>query len=153
MSADVIMFLFERNHGPGGAELHSAPFPRDLGAPHFKDFRLTENSIEGVDWKSSSTSAPSNIEGVTAPTLIATMGCHYCSRRVDLRARKTSSMWRSRAPPTMFTPCRPEYGNTKKRLFAFVMRRARRDMSMSNADRTFERRRIPSAFSTTDRDQ
>jgi hypothetical protein len=41
------------------------------------DYGMTESSITGVDWPSSTNSAPSNIEGIKVPVLIMSMTCHY----------------------------------------------------------------------------
>jgi hypothetical protein len=89
-----------------------------------KDFRMTEDSIEGVDWKSSATSVPSNIEGVTVPTLIATMGCHYfvvpSEIYYDHSGAKDKQYVAIEGAAHVFTPCKPEYGDTKKNLFDYV---------------------------------
>jgi hypothetical protein len=41
------------------------------------DYRLTADSIEGVDWSSSNTSTVSNVAGITVPLLIMSMTAHY----------------------------------------------------------------------------
>ena len=41
------------------------------------DYAITEDSIEGIDWSSSNTSAVWNAEGVTVPMLIVPMTAHY----------------------------------------------------------------------------
>ncbi len=41
------------------------------------DYDITEDSIEGVEWESSNTSTPANVEGVTVPLLIMAMTGHY----------------------------------------------------------------------------
>lgn len=87
-------------------------------------FRITEDSIEGVDWKSSATSVPSNIEGVTVPTLIAAMGCHYFVVPSELFFERSGAKDKQyiavEGATHMFTPCKPEYGDTRKRLFDYV---------------------------------
>jgi hypothetical protein len=40
-------------------------------------YTVTADSIEGIDWNSSNTSTPSNMEGVHAPVLIMSMTGHY----------------------------------------------------------------------------
>jgi pimeloyl-ACP methyl ester carboxylesterase len=40
-------------------------------------YTVTEDSIEGIDWNSSNTSTPANIEGVHVPLLIMSMTGHY----------------------------------------------------------------------------
>src|SRR5919202_6588869 len=39
--------------------------------------RVTEDSSEGIDWSSSNTSTPANMEGVHVPLLIMSMTLHY----------------------------------------------------------------------------
>ncbi|HVB89863.1 MAG TPA: hypothetical protein VND97_06645 [Beijerinckiaceae bacterium] len=41
------------------------------------DYRLTEDSIEGVDWASTNTATVSNVAGISAPLLIMSMTGHY----------------------------------------------------------------------------
>ena len=41
------------------------------------DYRLTADSIEGVDWSSSNTSTVSNVAGITVPMLFMSMTAHY----------------------------------------------------------------------------
>jgi hypothetical protein len=41
------------------------------------DFAITEDDIRGVDWASSNTSTPANLEGVTVPLLVLAMTGHY----------------------------------------------------------------------------
>ena len=50
--------------------------PRACQGPE-KIYMMTEDSITGVDWASSSTSAPTNVQGIGVPLLIMTMTCHY----------------------------------------------------------------------------
>jgi hypothetical protein len=40
-------------------------------------YRLTADSIEGVDWTSSNTATVSNVAGISAPLLIMSMTAHY----------------------------------------------------------------------------
>ncbi len=88
------------------------------------EYRMTENSITGVDWASSTTSAPSNIEGVTVPFLIMSMTCHYFlvpdEIIFDHAASKDKQIVYVEGASHGFTPCRPEYGDTMKRTFDFV---------------------------------
>src|SRR5262249_59015675 len=48
------------------------------GAINAPDYRLTADSIEGVDWSSSNTATVSNVGGITTPLLIMSMTAHYC---------------------------------------------------------------------------
>jgi hypothetical protein len=85
---------------------------------------MTEDNITGVDWASSTTSVPSNIEGVTVPTLIMAMSCHYFvvpSEIVyDHSGAKDKQYAAVEGATHMFQPCKPEYGDTRKRLFDYV---------------------------------
>ncbi len=47
------------------------------GAINAPDYRLTADSIEGVDWGSSNTATVSNVAGITMPLLIMSMTAHY----------------------------------------------------------------------------
>jgi hypothetical protein len=89
-----------------------------------KEYKMTEDSITGVDWASSSTSAPSNIEGVTVPLLIMTMSCHYFlvpdEIIFDHAASKDKQLVYVEGASHGFTPCRPEYGDTVKRTFDYL---------------------------------
>jgi hypothetical protein len=89
-----------------------------------KDYNMTEDSITGIDWASSSSSAVSNIEGVTVPTLIVSMSCHYFlvpdEMIFDHSGAKDKQFVLVEGASHTFTPCRPEFGDTEKRLFDYV---------------------------------
>jgi hypothetical protein len=89
-----------------------------------KDYGMTENSITGVDWRSSSTSAPSNIEGIKVPVLIMSMTCHYFEVPDELlydhTASKDKELVYVEGAAHGYTPCRPEYGDTMKRTFDYM---------------------------------
>ena len=89
-----------------------------------KEYKMTEDSITGIDWASSSTGAPSNIEGVTVPLLIMTMTCHYFlvpdEIIFDHAASKDKQIVYVEGASHGFTPCRPEYGDTVKRTFDYL---------------------------------
>lgn len=88
------------------------------------EFAFTADDIVGVDWASSYTSTPSNAEGVTVPTLVLTMSCHYLvvpgEVIFDHLAATDKSYASVEGATHLFQPCRPEYGDTKKRVFDFV---------------------------------
>ena len=90
------------------------------------DYGMTEDSITGIDWASSSTSSISNIEGVTVPTLIVAMSCHYFlvpdEMIFDHSAAKDKQYALVEGASHVFSPCRPEFGDTQKRLFDYVDR-------------------------------
>jgi pimeloyl-ACP methyl ester carboxylesterase len=88
------------------------------------EYGMTEDSISGVDWASSSTSAPTNIEGVTVPLLIMAMSCHYFLVPDEIifdHARSKDKQYALvEGAAHTFNACRPEYGDTVKRLFDYV---------------------------------
>jgi pimeloyl-ACP methyl ester carboxylesterase len=88
------------------------------------EFSMTADNIIGVDWASSSTSVPSNIEGVKVPTLVMAMNCHYFVVPSEIaydHAGATDKQYVAVEGAThMFRPCKPEYGDTQKRLFDYV---------------------------------
>jgi len=89
-----------------------------------KDYMMTENSITGVDWKSSANSAPSNVEAIKVPVLIMTMTCHYFvvpdEILFDHAASKDKELVYVEGASHGYTPCRPEYGDTMKRTFDYL---------------------------------
>jgi hypothetical protein len=88
------------------------------------DFAITADDITGVDWKSAYDSAPGNAYGITAPTLVLAMGCHYLmvpgELIYDRLASKDKTYAAVEGATHGFSPCRPEYGDTMKRTFDFV---------------------------------
>jgi hypothetical protein len=88
------------------------------------DFAITEDDIVGVDWASAFDSAPGNAPGITAPTLVLTMGCHYLMVPgeivYDRLASKDKTYATVEGATHGFTACKPEYGDTTKRTFDFV---------------------------------
>jgi hypothetical protein len=88
------------------------------------DYMMTENSITGIDWASSNTSAPSNIEGIKVPVLIMAMTCHYFvvpdEILFDHATSKDKQLVYVEGASHGYTPCRPEYGDTMKRTFDYL---------------------------------
>jgi pimeloyl-ACP methyl ester carboxylesterase len=88
------------------------------------DYMMTENSITGVDWGSSATSAPSNVAGIKVPVLIMTMTCHYFVVPDEILFEHTGSKDKQlvyvEGASHGYTPCRPEYGDTMKRTFDYI---------------------------------
>jgi len=89
-----------------------------------RNFALTEDDIVGVDWKSSNVGTPAQAEGVSVPTLVMTSTCFQfvvISEIVyDHLAAKDKTFGATEGSEHEFTPCAPQYGDTKKRLFDFV---------------------------------
>jgi len=89
-----------------------------------QDFAITADDIRGVDWASAMNSTPANAQGITVPTLILSMGCHYLLVPDEiiythLRAQD-KSFAAIEGATHVFTPCKPEYGDSKKRVFDAV---------------------------------
>jgi pimeloyl-ACP methyl ester carboxylesterase len=88
------------------------------------DYAITADDIVGVDWSSAMTSTPANAEGVTVPSLVLTMSCHYLvvpdEIIFDHLGSKDKTFAAVEGATHLFNACRPEYGDTAKRLFDFV---------------------------------
>lgn len=87
-------------------------------------FAITADDIIGVQWDSSTTSTPTNAAGITVPALVMVMTCHYFivpgEILYDHLASKDKAYAAVEGATHMFTPCRPQYGDTVKRTFDFV---------------------------------
>ena len=88
------------------------------------DYAITPDDITGVDWHSSYTLPVGNAEGITVPTLVMANGCHYLMVPAELifnhLASKDKSYAAVEGATHLFTPCKPEYGDTVKRVFDYV---------------------------------
>ncbi len=88
------------------------------------DFALTEDSMRGIDWRSSGNSAPGNVENITVPTLVmaATCAIHLVPLETvyDHAAAKDKEFVAVEGANHGFSPCRPEFGDTRKRTFDYV---------------------------------
>jgi pimeloyl-ACP methyl ester carboxylesterase len=89
-------------------------------------FAITDDDIVGVDWASAMTSTPANAEGISVPALLMTMSCHYLVVPGEIIFEHLGSKDKTYASVEgaahVFTPCRPEYGDTAKRLFNYLDR-------------------------------
>jgi hypothetical protein len=89
-----------------------------------KDFAVTDDDIIGVDWKSSNEGTPAQAEGITVPALVMTNTCFMfvvpSEMTYDHLASKDKTFAGVEGSEHFFTPCGPQYGDTKKRLFDFV---------------------------------
>ena len=87
-------------------------------------YAITADDILGVDWNSAATSTPSNAEGISVPTLVMVMTCHYfvVSGEIvyDHLATDDKTYAAVQGATHMFTPCGREYGDTVKTTFDFV---------------------------------
>ena len=69
-------------------------------------------------------SSPGNAEGITVPALVLSMGCHYLLVPGEIifnhLASKNKSFAVVEGATHGFAPCKPEYGDTAKRVFDFA---------------------------------
>ncbi len=88
------------------------------------DFAFTANDIVGVDWTSAMNSTPGNAEGITVPTLVLSVTCHYLMVPdeiiFDHLAARDKQLVFVEGATHGFSPCRPEYGDTMARTFDYV---------------------------------
>jgi hypothetical protein len=88
------------------------------------NFAITADDMIDVDWRSAMTSTPANAEGITVPSLVLTMGCHYLvvpgEIIYDHLAAKDKTYATVEGAVHVFTPCGAQYGDTVKRTFDFV---------------------------------
>jgi pimeloyl-ACP methyl ester carboxylesterase len=88
------------------------------------NYNITADDIVGVDWRSAAESTPGNAEGITVPSLIMVMSCHYMIVPGEITFRHLAAKDKTFAAVEgavhTFTPCKPEYGDTVKRLFDYV---------------------------------
>lgn len=89
-------------------------------------YAFTADDVVGVDWRSAISSSPSNAEGITVPSLVLTMSCHYLvvpgEIIFDHLAARDKTYAAVEGATHSFGPCRPEYGDTRKRTFDYVDR-------------------------------
>jgi pimeloyl-ACP methyl ester carboxylesterase len=90
------------------------------------DYAITADNIVGVDWKSAYNSTPAMAEGVTVPSLVMTMTCHYLVMPgeiiFDHLAASDKTYVAVDGATHGFAPCKPEYGDTTARTFDYLDR-------------------------------
>jgi hypothetical protein len=88
------------------------------------DFALTEDSMRGIDWRSSGNSAVGSVENISVPTLVmaATCAIHIVPLEnvFDHSAAKDKEFVAVEGADHNFSPCRPEFGDTRQRAFDYV---------------------------------
>jgi hypothetical protein len=88
------------------------------------NFAITTDDMLDVDWRSAMTSTPANAEGISVPSLVLTMGCHYLvvpgEIIFDHLAARDKTYATVEGAVHVFTPCGAQYGDTVKRTFDFV---------------------------------
>lgn len=88
------------------------------------NFAITADDIVDVDWRSAMTSTPANAEGITVPSLVLTMGCHYLVVPGEIIFEHLAAQDKTYAAVEGathgFQACQPQYGDTTKRTFDYV---------------------------------
>jgi acetyl esterase/lipase len=88
------------------------------------NYAITADDVVGADWHSAYNSSPGNAEGISVPTLVLTMSCHYLvvpgEIIFDHLAAKDKTYASVEGAVHGFSPCKPEYGDTVKRTFDYV---------------------------------
>ena len=88
------------------------------------DFNVTEDDISGIEWKTSNTASPGQAEGVTMPALIEVNTCFQFVVPSEVTfnhlASKDKTFIGLEGADHGLGPCKPEYGDTRKRLFDYI---------------------------------
>ena len=129
---------------PSDSPVPSSPSANDAGPTNFtartflstsaiktSGYRLTGDSIKGVDWASSNTSTVINVQGIKAPLLIMSMTAHYWlvpSEMYYNAATKTRSKTLAYVYGAMhtFNPCMAcgstpnQFGDTVSEVFTYA---------------------------------
>lgn len=143
----MVQTVFTVRIPAAGGSLASTPQTNDAWSPNFAfsvqsfmsivairapNFRLTADSIEGVDWTSSNTATVANMAGISKPVLIMSMTAHYWMVPSELyyqAATKSSSRTLAYVYGAThgFTPCTVctsmplgPYGDTEDETFNYV---------------------------------
>jgi pimeloyl-ACP methyl ester carboxylesterase len=114
----------------GSVETSVKRFLTDFATRSTPDYDIKPDDITGIEWNSSYTSTPGNLEGVKAPILIMGMTGHYWIVSAEIAWRHAASADKSLAyvegATHGFTPCKPcektpgEFGDTERRTFDYV---------------------------------
>jgi pimeloyl-ACP methyl ester carboxylesterase len=88
------------------------------------DFAITEDTVKGIDWRSSGNSPVGNVENISVPTLVMAGNCmiHMVPMELifDHSAAKDKEFVAVDGGDHDFEPCRPEFGDTQKRAFDYI---------------------------------
>jgi hypothetical protein len=88
------------------------------------DYAITADDVKGVEWRSTANDAVGNVEGIRVPTLVMAGSCfpHMVMNEIvfDHSAAKDKEYVAVEGANHSLAPCRPEYGDTRKRAFDFV---------------------------------
>lgn len=101
-------------------------FIADSAIRPMPNYAITKDDIVGVDWASSFESSPGNAPGIRVPALVMTMSCHYLIVPGEIIFDRLASSDKTYAAVEGaahgYGPCRPEFGDTRKKLFDYVDR-------------------------------
>ena len=88
------------------------------------EFAITEDDIRGIVWRSSANSAVGNVEGISVPTLLmaGTCAAHLVTIEIayDHAAAKDKEYVAVEGADHFFAPCKPQYGDTRKRALDYA---------------------------------
>jgi pimeloyl-ACP methyl ester carboxylesterase len=88
------------------------------------DYHMTEDSIVGVNWRTTPNSIEGNLQGIKVPTLVVSGTCAphlvLLETAYDLSAATDKTMIGVEGANHGMMPCKPEYGDTFKRVFDFA---------------------------------
>lgn len=88
------------------------------------DYRVTEDNVLGVQWRSTANSLQGNLEGIHVPTLILAGTCAPAlvlqEIAYDHSAAKDKEFVAVEGADHFYRPCKPEYGDTYKRAFDYM---------------------------------
>ena len=89
------------------------------------DFALTADDMKGFVWRSSANSLPGNVENIHVPTLVMAGSCMLhlipLEEVYDHSGAKDKEFVVVEGADHSLEPCRPEYGDTQKRAFDYVV--------------------------------
>jgi pimeloyl-ACP methyl ester carboxylesterase len=88
------------------------------------EYHMTEDSIVGVNWRTTPNSIQGNLQGIKVPTLVVSGTCAphlvLLETAYDLSAAKDKEMIGVEGANHGLMPCKPEYGDTFKRAFDYA---------------------------------
>ncbi len=88
------------------------------------EYRLTEDRVLGINWRTTPNSIEGNMQGIHVPTLVVSGTCAphlvFLETAYDLSAAKDKDMIGVEGANHGLMPCKPEYGDTFKRAFDYA---------------------------------
>ncbi|MGH2447323.1 MAG: hypothetical protein ACRDFS_01785 [Chloroflexota bacterium] len=87
-------------------------------------YNVTDDDVKGIVWRSTANDAVGNVEGIRVPTLVMAGSCypHLVGNEIVFghSAAKDKEFVAVEGANHSLGPCRPKYGDTRKRAFDFV---------------------------------